>query len=911
MAMRNIESILNPASVAVIGASPRLSSVGGVLVQNLLHGGYKGKIFLVNPKHHTIEGIPVYSDVPALPGPVDLAIIATPPETVPGLIQDLGIRGVRAAAVVTAGHWELQGPHREQWNRELLQAAQPHSLRILGPNTLGVMAAGSNLNASLAHMESPRGQLAFVAQSGSVLTTVLDWAAPRGIGFSHLVSLGDMADVDFGDMLDYLTGDTSSRAILLHVEAVTQARKFMSAARAAARVKPVLVVKTGRHAGSARGADLHTGAQVGTDAVYDAAFRRAGMLRVQDLHELFAAVETLAVAKHAQGNRLVILTNGGGLGVIAADALADEGGIPAELSPETLARLDAILPAAWSRSNPVDLLDDSTPSRMAQALAVLLEDKGHDGVLILNAPNSAAASTQVAEAVVETLKSGPTRARTHAVLTCWPGGQTARDARSILEANRLPTYETPHDAIRGFMHGVRYRRNQEMLMETPSDIPDAFTPNGEEARRVILQALSQGCSWLTASEAKAVLSAYCIPVVPTLFAATPEDAAALCAELRPPVALKILSPDIQRKSEVCGVALHLDTPEAVRETAQAMAECVRSARPDARLSGFAVQPMVHRLNAHELMVGALDDPRFGPAVFFGHGGIAADAIQDKAFGLPPLNMHLAREVMSRTRIHRTLQGRGGMPPSDTESVALTLVKVSQLLCDHPEVAELEINPLLVDACSVLALDARIRIAEPLVPAARRLCIRPYPGHLEETLTLPDGQTLLIRPIRPEDEPAYQRLFSSLSQEDIRMRFLHPMQTLSHSLAARLTQIDYDREMALIITNPPEGSCPGDTRTDAPLGPVLHGGVRIMAEPDNERAEFAIMLHPKMTGLGLGPMLMRRIIDYAQSQGIGEIYGDVLSENRPMLSLCKALRFTSRRDPDDPGVIVVSLKLRGD
>jgi acetyltransferase len=897
MTVRNLEFMFKPASVALIGASQNTSSLGAVILRNLLGAGFKGEIFPVNPKYETVEGLLCYPNIASLPKTPDLAVIATAPNSVPELIAELGALGTKAAVVITAGFGEGGSEQGQRLQKAMLDAARPHLLRIMGPNCLGIMVPGACLNASFGHVQPLTGNLAFVAQSGAMLTSVLDWATSRNIGFTHLVSLGDMADVDFGDILDYLANDSHTRAILLYIEAVTHARKFMSAARAAARIKPVIVVKAGRYTEGARAAASHTGALAGADGVYDAAFRRAGMLRVIDMQALFDAVETLAMAGPVSGDRLAILTNGGGIGVLATDTLIDKGGRLAELSPETLARLNEVLPPTWSHGNPVDIIGDAPGSRYADALEVLLDDKGINAVLVLNCPTAVASSTDAAQAVIDTLKKSTLMYRRPVLLTSWLGDGAAVAARRLFSQNRIPTYETPTEAVRGFLQMVRYRRNQEMLMQTPPTIPEAFAPDTEKAQQVINQALAEGRTWLTEIEAKRVLAAYSIPVVPTHIAASPEESVELAARLGKTVALKIISPDITHKSDVGGVALDLETPEVVRKTAEAMKERVQNARPDARIVGFAVQPMIRRLHAHELIIGVIDDAQFGPVLLFGHGGTAVEVIRDTALALPPLNMHLAREVMSRTRIYGLLEGYRGMPVTDIDAIALTLVKVSQLITDIGDIAEIDINPLLADERSVLALDARIKVARATVPAAQRLAIRPYPKELEETLSLPDGRTLQLRPVRPEDEPGFHALFAKLSPEEIRLRFLHPMKILPHDMAARLTQIDYDREMALVLAGQ---STSGEQE--------LYGGVRIGADPDNERAEFAILLRHDMTGMGLGPMLMRRIIEYARNRGIGEIFGEVLSENKIMLKLCQVFGFTVRPAPDDPGVMIVSLKL---
>ena len=893
MTIRNLEFLFKPKSIALIGASKTADSVGNVLMRNLQQAGFDGPIMPVNPKYHKIEHVRAYPDIDSLPVVPDLAVIATPPDTVPGIIAELGHRGTKAAVVITAGFGESGKDRGKELKQALLEAARPHHIRIVGPNCLGVLVPGIGLNASFSHVGAAAGQLAFVTQSGAIVTSMLDWAQARGIGFSHLVSLGDMVDVDFGDMLDYLANDIHTRAILLYIEAVTDTRKFMSAARAAARMKPVIVVKAGRHTEGARAAASHTGALAGSDAVYDAVFRRAGMLRVYSLEALFDAAETLASGCKPKGDRLAILTNGGGIGVLATDALIDEGGRLAELSTETLAALDQVLPPTWSHGNPVDIIGDAPGSRYADALDILAKDTGVDAILVLNCPTAVISRTEAAQAVID--KSVGRLAST--VLTSWVGDGSANEAQRLFAQHRIPTYPTPEQAVRAFMYLVNYRRSQETLTETPPSVPEDFSPNPDQARAPIEKALAEKRAWLTEPEAKAVLSAYGIPVVRTQTADTPEQAAAIAADIGGSVALKILSPDISHKSDVGGVALDLAGPAAVRDSAATMLDRIAKAQPDARLNGFSVQPMIHRPRAFELILGIVDDAQFGPVVLFGQGGTAVEIIKDKALGLPPLNMRLAREMMSRTRIFQLLQGYRGLPAANLDAIALTLIRVAQLAIDIPEIVELDINPLLSDEYGVVALDARIKVAAATGPATQRLAIRPYPKDLEETIPLGDGRTLLLRPILPEDEPALQAAFATLTPEEVHLRFFVGMSTLSHMMAARFTQIDYDREMALILTEP---GIAGKTH--------IHGVVRIIADPDNERAEYAIIVHHDMTGMGLGVMLMRRIIDYARSRGIKEIYGDVLSANRTMLKLCRALGFTQSGVPDEPTIVRVTLKV---
>jgi acetyltransferase len=891
--IRHLDALFKPRSIALVGASEAPGSIGAVLSANLMGGGFKGPVIPVNPRHKRILGARVYPDLKHLPERADLGVICTPPAAVPEVVADLGRQGARAAVIITAGFAEDREARGSALQQALVDAARTCRMRVVGPNCVGILVPGIGLNASFARGAARPGNLAFVAQSGAIITSVMDWADARGIGFSHLVSLGDMADVDFGDMLDYLAADAATRAVLLYIETVGDARKFMSAARAAARIKPVVVVKAGRHAEGARAVASHTGALAGSDAVCQAAFDRAGILRVLTLSELFDAVEILALARPPKGDRVAVLTNGGGIGVLAADALIDEGGRLAQLSGDTLAELDRVLPPTWSHGNPVDLIGDATGRRYAEALEAVRKDPGVDGLIVLHCPTAVTSPVEVAErvAAVPGSREGPL------VITSWVGESAAAEARRLFDELRIPTYETPEQAVRGFMYLVRYRRGQELLAETPPSIPDDFVPDSATVADLVKKALAEGRAMLTEPEAKRVLAAYGIPTVMTRTARTPEEAAAIAAEIGGPVVLKILSPNITHKSDLGGVILDLNGPGAVLEAARGMLARMAADQPAAHILGLAVQPMVRRPGARELIVGAAEDAQFGPVILVGQGGTEVEVVDDRALALPPLNVRLADELLARTRVHRVLKGFRGQPGADLRAVSLTLVRVSQLLVDRPEIRELDINPLLVDAFGVIALDARVALAEANRPGSNRLAIRPYPRELEETVEIGDGRRLLLRPIRPEDEPALQRAFARLTPEEVRLRFFAPIRSLSHAVAARLTQIDYDREMALVLTD-----------LDSPGPGEIHGAVRIIADPDNERAEFAILVRRDMTGMGLGILMMRRILDYARGRGIREVYGEVLQENRTMLKLCEALGFQQRRQPDEPGTLEVSLRL---
>jgi acetyltransferase len=754
------------------------------------------------------------------------------------------------------------------------------------------MLPSLSLNASFAHLDPLPGPIAFLSQSGAIITSVLDWAKPRGIGFSSVVSLGEMADVDFGDMLDYLASDVDTQAILLYVEAVTNARKFMSAARIAARSKPVIVIKAGRFAETAKAVASHTGSLAGSDAVYDAAFRRAGMLRVFSLDELFAAAETLGSGQRISGDRLAILSNGGGVGILATDELAAQNGKLAELSPGTQAMLDAVLPPTWSHGNPVDIVGDAKPERYVQAIGPLLTDPGSDVLLILNCPTAISPSVEAAAAVIEAVRNSP-----RPVLVSWIGEQDARDARRLFAAAHIPNYETPEQAVRGFMHLVRYRRNQDMLMQTPPSVPEQFTPDLATARQVVRAALDNGRPLLQGPEAQSILKAFAIPTVESLVASNGAEAADAQRRIGRPVALKIRSPDISHKSDVGGVALNLETPSEVAAAVLAMRERVQRIKPEARIEGFTVEPMVNPAGARELILGLSDDATFGPIILFGSGGVSVEVVADRAIALPPLNMALAHELMARTRIYRLLQGYRDQPAADLDAIALTLVKLSQIAVDLPEAIELDINPLLADATGVLAVDSRIRLEPAARPGTSRLAIRPYPRRLEEPFTMPDGRTLLLRPILPEDEPQLTAAFQHLSPESVRMRFFALLKELPPYMRARLTQIDYEREMALVLAS---SGPPGQAE--------IFAVVRISADPDNENAEFAIAVRDELAGQGIGTRLMEKIIAYSRSRKIRRIIGLVLNENAAMIDICRRLGFQTQLEPERPDAVRVTLDL---
>ncbi len=893
MTIRNLNHMFQPQSVVLIGASERPGSVGRLIAGNLVKGGFAGKIAFVNPGHDTILGRPCFRDAGALPFVPELAVVATPPKTIPGVIDELGRKGCKAAVVITAG---VTG----ELAKAMQAAAKPYLLRIIGPNCLGIQLPGLKLDATFSHKLADPGDIALVSQSGALALAMLDWAAVEGVGFSHVVSIGDATDVDLGDMLDYLAGDVTSRAVFLYIESITRAQKFMSAARRCARSKPVIAIKAGRHPEGAKAAASHTGALAGADNVYDAALRRAGVLRVLELDELFDAAEMLARVKTVPGSRLAIVTNGGGAGVLAADRLVDLRGTLANLEPATYEALNAALPPTWSHGNPVDIIGDAGPDRYHAAMEAVLKDKNTDAILVMNCPTGVASAVDGAKAAVEAVLKARTLGNKKPVVATWLGQSEALTLRPLFANAGIPDFETPKAAVEGIMQLARYERAQTELMQTPPILPrENFDPEAVDA--AIAHTLAQGRNLMTEPEAKSVLSAYGIRTVPTKVAATPEEAGRAAADLLrgwSSVVVKILSPNLTHKSDIGGVRLDIASAEDAEKITRQMLRDIKAAQPDALIEGVTVQPMIRPRGAYELILGITTDPTFGPVVLFGAGGTGVEAIGDTAMSLTPLDMKLARELVSSTRIYQLLKGFRDKPPVDLDGLALCLVKLSNLAVQHRAIRELDINPLLIDHKGMIALDARIKVEDtalhPPVPCA----IRPYPLQWEKTQTLPDGTEIVVRPIRPDDERFYERFMGLTTPEDLRLRLFAPVREFSHKYLARLTQIDYGREMAFIALKP-----------QADGSEEMLGVARFFADPDYEKGEYAVLVRSDYKGRGLGWALMHRLICYARREGLKVLHGLVLRENTGMLQMCHELGFNSERDPDDPQVVKVVLDLK--
>jgi acetyltransferase len=899
MSTYRLDRLMSPRSLAVVGASQHANSVGRHIVANIKGGGFAGAVCVVNPHHGEIEGIATVRSIAAIPGTPDVVVVAVAPASVPETVAAAASKGAAAAVIITAGLGHGPGSLAEATEN----AARSAGLRLVGPNCLGVLLPRVHLNASFATRLPQQGDLAVISQSGAIVAGMMEWAAQRAIGFSAVLSVGDQIDVDIGDLLDLFALDGATRAIVLYVEQIKNARKFMSAARAAARAKPVIVIKAGRCAQGATAAATHTGALAGSDAVYDAAFRRAGLLRVFDLEELFDATETLGRLKPFPGKRLAILTNGGGVGVLAVDCLIDLGGVLAEISLETRARLDSVLPPTWSKSNPVDIVGDADAARYGAALEALLSDKENDAVLVLNVPTALASPVATADAVADISHKHLTAVmRPKPVLAVWIGSETALVDK--FTAAGIPHYGTEADAVRGFMHLVRYVEASDALMETPPSLPEHFTPDVAGVRRAIEPALREGRHWLDPVVAAEVLTAYAIPVLPAVLARDAEEAAAAAKPYLAAgdsVAIKIQSPDIIHKSDIGGVRLGLTSEAAVRSAATDIMVRARTTKPEARITGVLVQPMVIRPKAQELIVGIADDPTFGPVIAFGHGGTGVEVINDKALALPPLDLKMAYDLIARTRVSHLLKGYRNVPPARLSGVALTLVKLAQLVADIPELRELDINPLLADENGVMALDARIAV-EPLTQSLKatgtgnpRLAVRPYPKQWEQRIALTDGTQIFVRPLRPEDEPRVRRFHERISAEDLRLRFFAPLKEFSHAFLARLVQLDYARAIAFVAIDEVSGD--------------FLGIVRLHADSNYERAEYAVLVRSDLKSHGIGWKLMELMIRYARSEGLRRIEGQVLQKNMMMLRMCREFGFQIADDPDDRTIKVVSLQLQ--
>ncbi|PQJ33598.1 acetyl CoA synthetase subunit alpha [Salinibacter sp. 10B] len=888
-----LDAIFTPDNVAVIGASESPGSVGRTLLWNLVSNPFGGTIFPVNPKRNSVLGIEAYSSIQDVEADVDLAVIATPAPTVPTIVEECGEAGVQGLVIVSAGFREV-GEEGAELEREIKEIAREYNIRIVGPNCLGVMRPPDGLNATFAGSMAQEGNVAFVSQSGALLTSILDWSFRENVGFSSFVSIGSMLDVDWGDMITYLGDDPKTDSIVLYMESIGNARSFLSAARDVAQSKPIIVIKAGRTQAAAEAAASHTGTLTGSDAVLNAAFRRSGVLRVDDINDLFYMAEVLGKQPRPEGPNLTILTNAGGPGVLATDALIDGGGELTPLSEEALEDFDEILPPAWSHSNPVDILGDADPERYAKSLEVAANDENSDGLLVVLTPQAMTEPTKTAEHL-----RPYARDNRKPVLASWMGGDSVAPGENILNEAGLPTFAYPDTAARVFNNMWRYSYNLKALYETPSLPEDEEgIPDRDAAAAIVEETHQSGRVLMTEYGSKQLLSAYGIPTVETKIAETPHEAVAAAQEIGYPVAVKLHSTSITHKSDVGGVHLELTSDEDVKTAFERIDDNIVGEGFD----GVTVQPMIDRSDGYELIIGSSMDQQFGPVLLFGSGGQLVEVYKDRALGLPPLNTTLARRMMEQTKIYEALKGVRGRDPVDMDALETLLVRFSQLVVEQPRVKEIDVNPLLArpGEDGLLALDARV-VLHPYTTDEEELptpAIRPYPRQYIGTQVMRNGEEVTIRPIRPEDEPKLVTFHERLSERSVYLRYASLMkleQRVAHDRLARICFIDYDREMALVAE-----------RTDADGEEQIIGVGRLTQQPGRNEAEFGMLVIDEFQEEGIGTELLRRLVQVGEDEGLDRITADILEQNRAMQRVCEKLDFelVHSSDPDEDMVKAV-------
>lgn len=893
MTIRNLDKIFRPKRVAIVGASETPGKVGQILLGNLVGHGFGGVVYPVNSQRESVQGIAAYPNLASLPHVPDLAVICTPAATVPELIDQCGRLGIWGVVIISAGFREMGDTGRQLEEQVRAAAARYPGLRIVGPNCLGIMVPSIGLNASFARGMAAPGRVAFISQSGALCTSVLDWARAAKIGFSHFHSIGNMLDVGIDDLLDYVAADPHTDSVVLYVESISRARQFMSAARALSRDKPIVAYKAGRFAQSAQAAASHTGALAGVDAVYEAAFRRAGIVRIFDLQEMFNCAELLAQPRIPKGPRLAIITNAGGPGVMACDALLDRQGELANLSAATLDRLNACLPPFWSHGNPVDILGDAPAQRYADALAAVQGDESVDAVLVMLTPQAMTDATASAVAVIEAAKRS-----SKPVLAAWMGDHSVREGVERFAAAGIPAYTTAEHAVRAFLNLVQFHQNRETLLETPRDIPIKFPLNRHELRQQFQEIVQKDGDLLSEDDSKRLLATYGIPVAMPLAADSADAAARVAGEIGYPVVLKVHSPQITHKTDVGGVALNLTNEAEVRAAFERIVASARRLRPDAEVLGVTVQRMITAVHGVELILGVKRDPVFGPVMLVGYGGVATEVFQDRALELPPLNERLARRMLESLRSWPLLTGYRGRPMVDVEKLVETLMRFSYLLADLPEIREVDINPLLAMPDEVIALDARVLIdrAAPAVRAHAHLAICPYPEQYTETIALRDGTEVRLRAIKPEDEPSWKDLIRRSSTESLWQRFRYLFKEATHEMASRFCFVDYDRELAVCAEVMRDGQ------------PVLAAVARLVADPDHEEADYGVLVADEFQRRGLGQLLTQKCIDIGRGWGLTRMFGETTAGNTSMLRIFRRLGFEFDKS-DDPQIVLARLPLR--
>lgn len=880
MSQRGLEALLRPKSIAVIGASDKVGRAGTTMMKNLLSGGFNGPVFPVNPTRNSVSGVFTYPSIDKLPQVPDLAIICTHHRRNLELLEQLGQSGCKAVIVLSAQSEQFQA---------IKTLCQQYHIRLLGPNSLGLLAPWQGLNASFSPLPVKKGKLAFISQSAAVANTILDWAYYRNIGFSYFIALGDNQDIQVDDLLDFLARDSKTSAILLHLEHIHDARRFMSASRSASRNKPILVIKSGR----TQKAQLLLGDTPSYDVAYDAAFQRAGLLRVQDTHEMFSAVETLSYMTPLKGEKLMIISNGSAPAAMAVDELFLQSGKLAQLSADTQQQLQAIVQDTSAIRNPLNLGDDTTVERYIRAVNCLLDSHDHDALLLIHTPSAIAPSIETAQKVIEAINKHPRR-KWLTLFTNWGGEYSSQQSRKLFSEAGIPTYRTPEGAITAFMHMVEYRRNQKQLKETPA-LPLEIKMNTQQAHRCIEDALDKKQYRLDTHQVQPIMEAYGFNTLPTWIAHNAQEAVSIAEKIGYPVALKLRSPDIPHKSEVQGVMLYLRDSNEVESAAHAIIERVSELYPQAKIQGLLVQSMANRAGSQELRVAIEQDPIFGPLILLGEGGVEWQIETKAAVALPPLNMALASYLVINAIKSGKLQPRSALQPLNILSLSHFLVQVSHLLLDCPQIVRLDIHPLLVSGNDFTLLDVAMELSPIEGDPHQKLSIRPYPNELEETFFLRDSKPCFIRPILPEDEPLLKTFINQVTKEDLYYRYFSEISEFTHDDLANMTQIDYDREMAFVAIRHPHDD------------PEIIGVARAMADPDNQQAEFAILVRSDLKGNTLGHQLMMKLINYTKAHGIKRLTAITMPENRNMISLAKKLGFSVEVQFDE-GIVNLNLLL---
>jgi acetyltransferase len=884
LATTNLDKIFHPKSIALIGATDREGSVGLALMKNLTELKYGGTVYPINIQKKEVLGFKAYKTVEQLPETVDMAIVAIPAKAVHEVVEQCGKAGILGIIIISAGFKEV-GAEGKALEEKILEIQKKYNLRILGPNCGGVIRPSIGLNATFAKMMPKPGKIAFISQSGSLSTAILNWALHQNIGFSSFVSVGSMVDVCFGDLIDYFGADPETRSILLYLEGLTNARDFISATRHFARTKPILVLKAGKFSASARAAASHTGSLTSEDEVYTAAFKRAGIMRVEKIADLFNCAEVLGMQPLPEGPNLAIVTNAGGPGVMATDAIIAKGGSPFHLSQKTMKELNSILPPYWSRGNPIDILGDATAERYSATVEACLKDEDVNGLLLIYAPQIAADSAEIVRNIVDVCKrNGPCKT----MLTAFMGHKATEEANRIFTENNIPTYATPEQAIEAYLCLYQYKRNLELLYETPGELPLDSVPSKRPLTVIMKNAAKENREILNATEAKSLLEYYHLPLVETVVARTPDEAAFAASQIGYPVVLKILSPQIPHKSEAGGVVLDINSKTELREAYDRILHRAKEYNPEAEMHGVTVQRMIKK-PGYEVMLGAKTDPLFGPVILFGRGGVGVDLFRDVAVGLPPLTRTLARRIMEETKIYQLLKGYRHMPPANLKLLEEKMVYLSQLLVDFPQIQEVDINPLFIDETDAFALDARVVIDKALVfakaEARQHLVISSYPKKYETWWKLRDGRTILLRPIKPEDEPLWLQMFQTFSERSIRHRFFHIIKDTSHAMRVRYCNIDYDREIAIVAELRENGQR------------KIIGVVRVPIEPDKKTGEIAVIVADPWQGLGLGSKMIDHMIEICKDKQLETLYGIMMPKNSRAIRLMREMGFTIQHFPD--------------